>query len=114
MNLILVSSPTRLSWRIWYPTAPPMALPTSCATRAAVLVAATRLGCVTPTMPRLSGKSRQPKPASKKNWGTWEGWRGVGSELNGGPGRGWERRGEGFVAKRTGGSGRGGKGLAAN
>jgi hypothetical protein len=45
--------------------------PNSAATRSAVLMAATRRGCVTQMAPDRSGKSAQPKPASSRNWGTW-------------------------------------------
>jgi hypothetical protein len=59
INLIRVRRLVRSSKRIWYPTSSPTLDRLSCATRVATEMAATLLGCVTPTRPLGSKKSQR-------------------------------------------------------
>ena len=62
MYLISVFSLVTSSNLMLYPTSAPSSQPTSVATRAATLIAATRLGCVQPT--RLAGADTRLESAS--------------------------------------------------
>lgn len=57
MNLIDVVGDTVASYRIWYDTFDEVK-DNSCATRAAIDIAATRLGCVIPIIPGFSNAKR--------------------------------------------------------
>ena len=60
MNLIRGVSPTFRSYRTWYPTSFPSGTLSSCATRVAVDVTATRLGWVTATAPGCAEHAGSP------------------------------------------------------